>query len=65
MDLLFWEWKVEEPLFQEDAFTCREFLATWDQAMELGYISTVRLQAAWLFVGRLENSQVLLCAVYH
>ena len=59
-----WKWEVKEPLFPEDAFSCPEFLATWDQAMELGYLSTVRLNASWLFIGRLDNAMVLLCSVY-
>ncbi|MEC7985854.1 MAG: hypothetical protein VX278_11870 [Myxococcota bacterium] len=59
-----WNWQVDDPLFQESTFTCREFLATWELAMELGYASTARLSADWLFVGTIEDSTVLLGAVW-
>ena len=59
-----WNWKVEEPLFQEDAYNCQEFLATWDQIMELGYLTTVRLEGSWLFVGGLDEKTVLLGVVF-
>ena len=60
-----WNWQVDEPLFTEDAFTCREFLATWDQVMELGYLTTALLHGSWLFVGQLDESTVLLGCVHN
>jgi hypothetical protein len=59
-----WNWQVDEPLFSEDAYSCMEFLATWDQVMELGYLTTVRLNGNWLFVGQVDDATVLLCSVY-
>ena len=54
----------EQPLFKEDAYNCQEFLATWDQIMELGYLTTVRLEGKWLFVGGLDDTTVLLGVVF-
>ena len=59
-----WKWEVDQPLFLEEAYNCQEFLATWDQIMELGYLTTVRLHGDWLFVGRLDDSTVLVGVVH-
>lgn len=59
-----WTWQVDQPLFREEAFSCKEFLATWEMAMELGYITTARLGAYWLFVGTLDDNTVLLASVW-
>ena len=59
-----WDWQVEEPLFPEDAYSCKGFLGTWDQIMELGYLTTARLNGSWLFVGKIDDKTVLLCTVF-
>lgn len=59
-----WNWQVEQPLFQEEAYNSQEYLATWDKIMELGYLTTVRIEGNWLFVGGLDDTTVLLGVVF-
>lgn len=56
----YWEWQVENPLFDEEVFCWENFLCDWDAAVELGFVCTARLQADWLFFSVVEGADVTL-----
>jgi hypothetical protein len=60
-----WEWQVAEPLFDEDAFVWPDFPADLDPIVELGYLTTARLGAVWLFIQTFDaDGSVVLAAVW-
>ncbi len=59
------EWQVESPLFEEDAFSWLAFHADWSAAMELGILTAARLSASWLFVQAFDaDGSVVMVAVW-
>lgn len=53
-------WQVHKPLFDGEVWEWRDFLASWDAAMEVGLLACARLGASWLFVGRVDEEGTLL-----
>ena len=46
----YWDWQVEEPLFDEKIFCWENFVGDWDSVVELALMTTARLKADWLFI---------------
>lgn len=53
-------WQVSKPLFDGEVFEWREFQASFDAAMEVGLLTTARLSATWMFVGRIDDAGAVL-----
>ena len=57
----YWEWQVEEPLFEEEIFCWENFIGDWDACVELALFTTARLGADWLFISLVGEGDMSLC----